>query len=223
MNYSESHEATWRVPFKANILTHSFLLSLFYLTSFQKKYFNSPHLITIYIYFKWNICKKYIAMLSWVYILILFVYSSKYWVRYIFKRADNLFPQNVYMRVGGMRYKKEVRSIEAILNAGISRLSLRWGENDQVWYEVEKESSQLTFVARQSCPALWIPERSQYFTALRVIFFNFACTSDTIEGFKNYNYFHNFSKSIPHYCQWIIKSGQNISIQLTVWVTIPRK
>ena len=54
-------------------------------------------------------------MLIWVYILILFVYSSKYWIRYIFKRADNLFPQNVYMRVGGMRYKKEFRSIEAIL------------------------------------------------------------------------------------------------------------
>lgn len=53
-------------------------------------------------------------MLIWIYILRRFVYTSKYWVRYIFKRADNLFSKNVYMRVGGMRYKKEVRSIEAI-------------------------------------------------------------------------------------------------------------
>ena len=100
--------------------------------------------------------------------------------------------------------KKRLGQQKLYWNAGISRLSLRWRENDQVWYEVEKESSQLTFMVRESCPALWISEHSQYFTASRVIFFNFACTSDTIEGFKNYKCFHNFSKSIPQYCQWII-------------------
>ena len=43
---------------KQTLLTHSFLLSLFYLTSYQKEYFNSPHLITIYIYFNNIFIKK---------------------------------------------------------------------------------------------------------------------------------------------------------------------
>ena len=43
---------------KQTLLTHSFLLSLFYLTSYQKEYFNSPHLITIYIYFNIIFIKK---------------------------------------------------------------------------------------------------------------------------------------------------------------------